>query len=156
MGKKAKADTAKAIKRKADESLDAPDTPTKRPHDGKGRELVGSVKTRSPFINAIRKHGNLSTAEKKAVEDVWNAGMTLKDCTALWMVNWLHANRLYQEGKLSAGIFQAALNQLTNSAVKLAELAERKGETLPTELRIAIDLGRAAPAGVCGDEVPIG
>ncbi len=54
-------------------------------NDGKGSRLVGSRRTDSPFLQAVRKLKSLTAAEIKIVEGAQGRGFGLADAAAFWM-----------------------------------------------------------------------
>lgn len=161
MRKNAIRDSAAALKEKADAgSAEAAPKKTARPRDAKGRDPVGSA--RSPFVSAVRKYGGLGAAERRAVEDVWRNGLSLKDAQAALMHNWLLLQKAWKDKKLELAQYISASNQLMASMTKLAELAEGKKEGLPSNINIVFNLGDALagseaspPPGPCGDKLEI-
>ena len=122
--------------------------------DGKGKRLVGSRRTDSPFLQAIRKLKSLTADEIRTVEASQQKGFGLQDAAAFWMYQFLQlekAKAATGPDALDAKSYAIGLNQLLTAATKLAEVSARLtvGQ-IPSEIKVVFDLaktltGRALP-----------
>ena len=134
--------------------------------DGKGGPLVGSRRTDSPFLGAVRKLKSLTPAEIKIVEAAQNKGFGLNDAAAFWMYQFLKLESAVSAKEIDGKAYAVGLNQLLTAATKLAEVSARLtvGNT-PSDIQIVFDLAKtltgsndtqAAPDPDFGDDILVG
>lgn len=129
------------------------------PKDKKGRSVIGSKS--SPFTKALRSTKALKKADLALVEQAWLDGIGHADACALWQFQFLVLQRDRAAGDLEPKNYHTGLNQLLTAAVKLAELAERRGEQVPGQVQISFNLASPAivqpadPTGMCGDVIDV-
>lgn len=115
-------------------------------NDGKGNRLVGSRRTDSPFLQAIKKLKSLTPAEIKTVEAAQGKGFGLHDAAAFWMYQFLQLEKAHAAtgtDALDAKSYAIGLNQLLTAATKLAEVSARLtiGNT-PSEIQVVFDIAK--------------
>jgi len=85
----------------------------------------------------------------------------LSDACALWQFQFLILQRDRKSGDLDAKSYHVGLNQLLTAAAKLADLAEKRGEVMPSQVQIMFKLDSPAivdavpPVGMCGDVIDV-
>lgn len=134
-------------------------------HDGKGNRLVGSRRTDSPFLSAIRKMKSLTPTEIRIVEAAQGRGFGLADAAAFWMFQFLKLEMAKKSAEIDAKAYAIGLNQLLTAATKLAEVSARLtvGE-MPSEIQVVFDIAKTVqgvndttgtPDTVNGDSIEV-
>lgn len=132
--------------------------------DGKGRSPVGSARTDSPFIGALKHCRTVTPSERRLIEDAGVKGFGLADASSFWLFQFLRVEKAHKSGELDAKSYAIALNQLLTASTKLAEIHARSnsGDT-PGEIKFVFDIsktmqGRVAQPepGPNGDMIEVG
>ncbi len=113
--------------------------------DGKGNKLVGSRRTDSPFLAAIRHLKSVNQWERKLIEMSHGAGFGMKDAAAFWMYQFikLEKARKADPPEIDGKTYMIGINQLLTAATKLAEVSARLivGE-MPSEISVVFDIAK--------------
>lgn len=137
-------------------------------NDGKGNRLVGSRRTESPFLSAVRQLKSLSTAERRLVEEAQGKGFGLHDAAAFWMYQFIKLEKAHAStgtDALDAKSYAIGLNQLLTAATKLAEVSARLTiGNMPSEIQVVFDLAKTLsgsaqqpdPDPQNGDDIVVG